>query len=156
MSKDIKQDEFNENWSRWEPDLSNLATNYYIANACYSYDGFKVILEEEGGNQKVEVLFYGISSVRITDEGRRLKLYESLISKYGLDFYRNWTFFKVEQSDYLQWLSAQSYEISDICKVKHFVLLGAESVLDVVTTCEPEVKILPSASTEKQKLGATK
>lgn len=76
--------DFAEIWSRWEPDIPNLATNYYIASASYSYDGFKIILEEEGGNQKLEVLFsYEISSVRITDEGRRLKLYEGLLDKYG-------------------------------------------------------------------------
>lgn len=67
MSKRTERDNFVEIWSRWEPDVSNLAPNYYIASACYDYDGFKVILEQEGGDQKVEILFYGISAVRITD-----------------------------------------------------------------------------------------
>lgn len=138
------QNDFNEDWSRWEPEVPNLANNYYIASACYSYDGFKVLLEEEGGDQRVEVLFpYGISSIRITEEGMDLKLGDNLSEKYGPDFYRNWCFFKIEQSSYLQWLSDQSYEISDFCKVKHFVLRGVNCMLDIATLHDqPEVKIL--------------
>ena len=144
MSESIVKNDFTEVWSRWEPDVPNLASKYYIASACYSYDGFKVILEEEGGGQKVELLFpYGISSVRVTEEGMELRIGDSLFDKYGPDFYRNWTFFKVEQSEYLKWLSIQSYEISDICKVKHFVLLGGNCMIDIATIHDlPEIKIL--------------
>lgn len=137
MSENIVKNDFNEIWSRWEPDVPNLACKYYIASICYNYEDFRVILEEEGGDHKIELLFSAISSFCITDEGRRLKLYDKLSDSYGTDFYRSWTFFKVEQSEYLKWLSIQSYEISDICKVQHFALLGIESVLDIRPLLKP-------------------
>jgi hypothetical protein len=52
MNQIVDPASFSEVWLRWEPDVPDLAPNYYIASACYSYDWFKVILEQEGGGDQ--------------------------------------------------------------------------------------------------------
>ena len=104
---------FNEVWHKWEP-TPKITGNYKIGDFGFTYDGFKVIVEHRESKQTVEVLFEGsIQAFRSTDEGRRLKLGYDLRAKYGADFLRYWSFFKVERSEYLEWISEQSYENSD-------------------------------------------
>ena len=136
---------FNEIWHRWEPNLE-ITGRYRIGDFGFTDDGFKIIVEHRETKQVVEILFNcTITAFRSTDEGRRLKLFYDLEAKYGSDFYRKWSFFKVENSDYLSWLSDQSYEISDLLQTKHFVILDSEEILDITSHIEPEFKILPSS-----------
>jgi hypothetical protein len=132
-----------ENWTKWEPDGIELANNYYLESFSYD-DGLKIILKEQGGGQTLQVLFDGqISAMRFADETMRLKLFDDLYNKYGKGFCRRWTFFKVEQSDCLQWLLSQSYEISDFYKIQHFVLIMDEDcVMEILVSYEPKIQII--------------
>lgn len=140
-----------EKWFKWDPAGVELANNYYLESFNYE-DGLKIILKEQGGGQVLQVLFDGqILSMRFADETMRLKLFDDLYNKYGKGFCRNWSFFKVEQSDYLQWLSSQSYAISDSYEIQHFALIMDEDcVLEVFVSYEPEFKILPSSDLQKR------
>ena len=139
---------FTEEWSRWDLDGQADQGNYYISTFNYECIGFRIILKKENikkddTQQIVEILFpYEISALRIVDEGLRLKLYRALSEKYGDDFYQKWAFFTVEKSDYLKWLSNQSYEISDSPKTKHFVIKGLDCLLDIITRHQPKIRIL--------------
>ena len=125
---------FNEVWHKWEP-TPKITGNYKIGDFGFTADGFKVIVEHRESKQTVEVLFEGsIQAFRSTDEGRRLKLGYDLRAKYGADFLRYWSFFKVERSEYLEWISEQSYEISDFLEVKHFVIIDSEEILEIIFT----------------------
>ena len=152
MDPEKKQlDLFEEDWIRWEPVDIKLANNYYLESFRYE-DGLKIILKEQGGGQTLQVLFDGqISAMRFADETMRLKLFKDLFNKYGVDFFRCWSFFKAEKSDYLQWLSSQSYEISDFYQIQHFALIMDEDcVIEIMVNYEPEFKILPSSDLQKR------
>lgn len=145
MNQENLENSFSEIWTRLDLGSLQVEGNYYVSTFSYEDDGFKIVLEQEDANQIVEILFpYEISAVRIVDEGLRMRLYHDLSVKYGDDFYIKWAFFIVEQSEYLKWLAVQSYEISDHCELKHFVIKALDCLLDVVTRREPEIKILNS------------
>ena len=74
-----------------------------------------------------------------TDETCQNKLVCLLGEKYGQDFYGDWTFFIVNDSPYIKYLSEQSYSFSDCMPLKHFVLIAADSVMNIISTREPEV-----------------
>jgi hypothetical protein len=139
----IQSTKFDESWSRWDLGLSAINGVYYITGIESNPSYFKIKLEQESTAQCVEVLFSGfVSAFRFVDEGLRLKLYSDLSEKYGADFYHYWTFFEVKNSDYLQWLAVQSYTVSDFYELRHFVIMGSDCMLDIVTACEPEVIII--------------
>jgi len=79
---------------------------------------------------------------RCVDEGVGFALFTNLSAKYGQQFYSAWPFFKVKNSDFLNWLSIRSGGVSDNYGLTHFVIKGANTILDVVASYEPEFKVL--------------
>ena len=66
--------------------------------------------------------------------------------KYGSDFYNNWSFFKVQNSEYLQWLANKSHGWSDSFSFTHFCILSGDEMIDIVTNYEPEIKVIKRLS----------
>lgn len=134
-----------EQWVKWEP-IKGLFQKYYIESILDSINGFEIVLfEGHDKKEKVHVVFENsIDAYKCSEEGFRLKTIWELGDKYGKDFYGDWTFFKVINSRYLQWLSEESVGMYDSLSFIHFSFLVADSVLDVVTTYEPKVKIIKS------------
>ena len=142
----------NEIWHRWEPVKSGLTGNYYIDYVENGDDGFKILLAQEKTEQKVEVLFkHWVYAYRSIEEGMRTVLWHKLSEKYGKDFYVNWSFFKLENSSYIKWISDECYGRIDSLEMNHFVIMGMEEVIDIIVGYEPQVSILP---TTEAKLGA--
>jgi len=67
-----------------------------------------------------------------------------LKNTYGGDFYGNWTFFKVENSSYLKWLSEQSCTVTDHLNLQHICCITEDSILDIATSYEPEISLIES------------
>ena len=142
----------NEIWHRWEPIKADLNGNYYIDLVEQSHNGFRILLEQEDTAQKIEILFTGlVLAYRGTEEGVRFHLFTLLSEEYGTEFYAQWTFFKVENSSYIKWVSGECYGVVDNLEPMHFVIMGLDLVLDIVASYEPQVTILPATS---PKLGA--
>ncbi len=131
----------NEKWERYEP-TKGLSRKYYIDSIKDSINCFQIILSDDyDGNNKVEVLFKdSVHAYRSTEESFNLKMMNSIDESYGTDFYSNWTFFKVENSEYIQWISEQSYGISDSQQLLHFCFIASDSILDVIAAYEPRVQ----------------
>ncbi len=129
-----------EKWSQWKP-LDNLADRYYIESISVSIDGFKILLvDAQKESKKVSVLFpHSVHAFRNTDETFRLLTIGYLDENYAPKFYGDWTFFKVENSEYLKWLSEQSHGISDSYKVIHFSIITDDEILDLAASYEPTV-----------------
>ena len=140
-----------EQWIRWEP-ISGLADKYEIESISDTFDRFTVILSDlKDEEKKVKVTFEGsVDAYRAVNESFRLKTFSELHEKYGVDFYGWWTFFKVADSEYLKWLSEQSYGISDAYSMIHFSFFGVETVLDVLTNYEPKVELIEQDFTVKK------
>lgn len=135
-----------EKWYRWEP-ANNLSKNYYIKSITDSVeDKFKIILSDaENSNKKILISFaHGVDAYRCTNESFTFLTIDSLEKTYGTDFYSNWAFFKVEDSEYLKWISKQSYGVYDGSKFPftHFCILGVDAVVDIINTYEPTITFL--------------
>jgi hypothetical protein len=142
-----------EHWIRWEP-ISNLQKKYYIEALCDSIQGFKVILfEMSNKNNKILIHFKdSVWAYRYAEEIVRCNLVYELGEKYGKEFFTDWTFYKVENSEYSKWATKQSLGIIEDWGLQHFCIAGLDSVLDIINVAEPKVTILnPSEYT----VGAT-
>jgi hypothetical protein len=132
-----------ETWSRWEP-IKNLSGRYYINSFLLSEESDLVIkLSDEHNLQKIEIRFDGaIDAYRYTNESFYFKTFGELTEKYSEDFYSNWSFFKVANSEYLTWLSEKSCTFSNEFPFIHFCIFGGDEVIDILARYEPKVKII--------------
>jgi hypothetical protein len=131
-----------ERWVQWEP-KKEFKGKYHIDIISDSLDGFELLLtSKEDENKKVKVLFGDVvDAYRNTDGSFRQKTIYYLDENYGTNFYTQWTFFKVLNSEYAQWLSAQSYKTFDFLQCIHFAIVTDDAVIDIVTNTEPQVEI---------------
>lgn len=134
--------EFVEQWEHWMP-INNLSKKYYIDYILSDSKIFKIILTDINNvKNKVHVVFEdSIHAFKWVDEIYRFKKIEQLNKQFGTNFCEEWTFFKVTNSDYLKWISDQSYGISDDRDLIHFSFIGANSILDVIDI-DPKVEII--------------
>lgn len=131
-----------ENWQRWEP-ISGLVKKYYVESLSDKVNGFELLLSEANNSNILQVLFPdSVHAYRSSDESFRQTTLQYLDEQYGSEFYSEWTFFKVEDSEYMQWLVSQSYEILESELLTHFVFLASDSIVDVIAAYEPLIKAL--------------
>lgn len=132
-----------EKWIKWEP-ISGLGKKYYIESITERVeDKFNMILFDSDTKKKVLISFpHGIDAYRSTDESFTLAIINYLGKTYGIEFYGDWTFFEVKNSEYLKWLSEKSYGISEDYGLRHFCILGVDSVIDMACTYEPTVTFI--------------
>ena len=127
-----------EKWTRWEP-IDNLQSKYYLVFIIDDEDGLKLIFESN--YRKLKIFFEnGVSSYIKTDEALRSALIKTFNKNYEPSFYGDWTFFKVENSQYLKWLSDQSNTLSDYYKLNHFACVTDEFIIDIAASGEPLVE----------------
>lgn len=126
-----------EEWIIWKP-IPNLASKYYVKSLSDRYSGFKILLEDAQNANQLQIIFKdGIDSFSRTDETFRFRTVIKLKEKYGADFYKNWTFFKIINSSYLQWLSLESYEESDARLLSHYCIVASDSIVDIINNKDP-------------------
>jgi len=130
-----------EHWIRWHS-LTELAEKYYFESVLYIKKDF-IILMSERNNRKnmVKITFKkSVRSYKYTDE--TYTLYHTIMKNelYGSSFYGDWTFFKVYNSDYLEWIKDQSK--NSLSGLTHFSLITPLSVLDIIATSEPIVELI--------------
>ncbi|MEV2911262.1 hypothetical protein ABNF65_22305 [Paenibacillus larvae] len=132
-----------EKWGRWEPKVG-LSSKYYVESLSDSIKGFRILLSDVNDEKKkIEVTFKeSVHAYRSTDESFRQSSINIIDEKYGTEFYAEWTFFKVNNSKYIQWLSEQSYGIAESETLIHFSFVARDSIVDVIAAYEPEIKII--------------
>lgn len=132
----------NEEWTRWEfcPGLSG---KYDIETLVSNLDGLFVKLSSPDNDRKVELAFTPCADAyRQTNESFIFVLPGKLEKKYGGEFFANWTFFKIANSEYLSWLSNRSQGYSEEFGFVHYCMLGDDAVIDIIARREPHIKIL--------------
>ena len=137
MSKNI----FDEKWFKWEPSV-NLKPNYDVISINDNMDHLKILLFSVDRKQKMSVIFGSSWAHKKSYESFRMHLIAQLSERYGDEFYTKWSFFKIENSNYLNWLSAESSGWTDMLNLNHFVIMGIDFIVDVVATEEPTFKFL--------------
>ena len=129
-----------EQWQKWIP-VENLSNKYYLKNIIDIQD-FKIILSDMQ-NSKIEVFFENsVFSYKRSIGSFSEELINDISEKYGTEFIKNWTFFKVSNSEYIKWLSEQSLGISIPYELKHFSFICSNCILDIASTYEPEVRTI--------------
>ena len=133
----------NEQWTKWVP-ITGLAQKYYIDSISDNIKEFSILLSEYyDRKKKIKIIFENsVDAYRSTDESFRLTTMEKLGQKYGRSFYGDWTFFKVTNSSYIQWLCDESYASSYTSSFIHFSFIAGDSILDVVTNYEPKIEVI--------------
>lgn len=123
-----------EQWIKWEP-LPGLARLYDIDKVSYTLEGLSILLSEfhENNAVKVRVTFTEIEAHRSTYETFRIK---------NSKFHENGTFFKIENSEYVTWLSEQGYSNDNSSLLIHVAIATEDTVLDIIATQEPTVQFV--------------
>lgn len=123
----------NEQWSRWEPQ-SNLATQYILENFVDGLDcKFEITLTEAlTPHKKLLVKFehnpYMYKNSNIEYKQKTLKTLQELL---GQDF-TNWAFFKVSNSNYIEWVVRHASGIYEANKFIHFVFVTRNSMIEII------------------------
>ena len=131
----------NQTWIQWKPS-EDLAPKYYIDSILDDLGSFEVILScTEDRSIKIKIHFEDAYSYRGTNKNFRKKLINLLDEKYGPEFVKECSFFKVTNSDYLDWFREEScgwcYDIA-----MHFSIVAENYVLDIIASYEPKVSSL--------------
>lgn len=134
-----------EKWTHWQP-IEALSKRYYLESITDDDEGLSLLfIEEKNQSNKLRLLFgYSADAYRKTYETYRSKLIHEVDEKYGGDFYGNRTFFKIENSSYVKWLSETSYNISDSHNFMHFAFFTDNFVIDVLALRDPKIEFLTS------------
>lgn len=120
--------------------MENLACQY----VCRCVDetdknGRYILLESENENNphKLEVDFRGA-------EISQSVIYGEFEHLYKKTEFLNWTFYEVEQSEYIDWITEHSYDILSGSKFeyRHFFILTKNCLIDVIALDEPVLKII--------------
>jgi len=131
-----------EKWIRWE--AANIAAKkYHIESITETIEEkFKVKLSDTANKEIIYVSFpEGIDAYRNTTESYTLGIIHYLEKNYNKDFYTQWIFFKIENSEYLKWLSEKSHGISDDYQLMHFCILALDSIIDIACTSYPVISV---------------
>lgn len=118
-----------------------LNVKYYIDSINDTINGLCILLSEvNDASLRVKVLFeHSVHAYRSTDESYRSNTINYLQDSYGVNFYRERTFFEITDSEYIQWLSKQSQGISDLEQISHYSILAVNSIVDVIAAYEPKI-----------------
>jgi|ERR1700733_3048098 len=133
-----------EKWTRWEP-IKNLSKHYYVKSISDTFSGgLKIKLIDDRDPEKKVLVSWpnSVDAYRKTYETFTLLTLSNIDKQYGENF-KGWTFFKIENSEYLKWISEQSCKITDSFNLKHFCIYSTEEMVDVLSCVEPEVSIIP-------------
>ncbi len=132
-----------EKWIKWNP-INKLSNQYYVESISDNFsEDLKIILIDDDNPQN-KVLITWANSVyayRKTYETFTILTLNNLDAEYGTVF-RNWSFFKIENSKYLKWLSEQSCGITDSLNLVHFCIYSTEEMFEVIANYEPNISLI--------------
>jgi hypothetical protein len=91
---------------------------------------------EDGKGAPVYVRFDDYFVYRKRDEGDSYRTFQELdrVATFKIGLYR------VEESEFVQWFGEESAPIRDVTKLKHFWLATLNSIIDVISLDEPEIR----------------
>lgn len=129
-----------EQWNRWKP-IKELEKKYKIVNISENLNGFSIELVSTNKEQNTMSLIFeqSVNAYRFADQEFKQNIINSLTKEYSEEYFKEWTFFKVDNSSYIEWLSEQSLGWSDEFPFIHFSLVGYDSILDIACDYEPKI-----------------
>jgi len=133
--------EMKEIWKVYRDDIIPTG-KYEVISVSQDYEGTKVVLE--GNECSVEILFGSVDSLRITDEGRRLRTYNEVesIQEYRTNF-NGLPLYTVENSEFVEWIAKESAGF--YTDSTHYAIMTIDDIVDIVALFPPEVSVKPIA-----------
>lgn len=109
---------------------------YEVSEVIQNSEGTVIKLMGEKNN--MDITFGFVDSLRITDEGRRIRTYNEneSIQKYRENFIGN-PLYKVEQSEYFEWIKKESAGFST--DLEHYAIITENDLIDVLSTFPPTI-----------------
>ncbi|WP_420993162.1 hypothetical protein ACKI2N_023545 [Cupriavidus sp. 30B13] len=98
-------------------------------------DGFTVSIELEGSDAKLTLVFDGALVVRRMDEGDMLRTLPEIGSTGGAGK----MLYMVENSPFLNWFVEESCHTRSAITIKHFLVAGINTAVDVISFDEPKI-----------------
>jgi hypothetical protein len=141
QNQKVKMKMMSEQWRKWEP-IPGLEGIYDLEKLCDDLTGYEIILvHSKDKNKKIRLVWKtSVHSCTRTDKIFASKIIASIDRKYGSEFHKNWSFFSLEDSDYLKRLYEESHTLSEsFYGVIHFAIITSDSIIDIIPAYEPEV-----------------
>ena len=129
--------EMNEEWVVYKEDIIPVDC-YTVISVSQDCKGTKIILE--GKRYSIQVKFMDIDSLRITDEGRRIRTYHEIesIQEYRKGFLGR-PVFTVENSEFLDWLKKESAGI--YTEFTHYAIMTIDDIIDIAAIFPPRIDV---------------
>lgn len=106
-------------------------------------DEFGLTIKLESNEYCVNIFFGGGASLRMLEEGIVL---ENIFSgddakKYEKDKFYN-VIYKIQDSEFNKFIKSISNELFDFLKLKHYVVVTMNYIIEVITQWEPEIEVV--------------
>ena len=129
-----------EEWVQWHPPIA-VATKYLTQDIFDRAYGLQIELSDSKDSSNRLLLSFSprVYAYRSCDETLRYNLIHLLSNRYGESFYGYWNFFIIKNSSYIRQLALQARGECDLSEAVHYCLLGADLVIDIAATSEPQL-----------------
>ena len=138
---------FAEEWFKWMP--SNALSNKYELKLFKDLPGEYVclVLYDSIKMHTVKIIFEGwIDVYQCTDIKYKDRKLAEIENKYGPDFIKHWSFFKVKNSDFKAWGNEESLGLIDLffsdSNYAQYTFVTTNFIIDVITGCEPKIEVI--------------
>lgn len=133
-----------EIWSSWEP-VERFSNMYEIEDMITTETTIEIILSSfpENSPKMIRIFFdKGYTAYRFSDETYRIDTLHFVSETYK-DSLKNWSFFRVSNSQYIKSLNENNYEINKNIFM-HFTIFTSNFVLEILSQHEPKVELINS------------
>ena len=132
-----------EIWHKWEPLVNGLSKKYIIKSVDNVIGEYNIYLYDNEKNKTIRVNFYESTAIsRRTNIKYRSAELNKLAAEHGKEFYEEWTFFKISNSAYVRELVEESYGMLNPAYCIHFVIVGSNCIVDVITDHDPKIEFI--------------
>jgi len=128
-----------EKWIQWKP-VDNLEKLYTANSIKFINTEIIVTLTPVNQSNNAKIAFSASAAAyRFTSSPYDLSAYAKKAICYPNT---NWSFFQVENSSYLKWLSKMSSTLSDDQKFSHYVITAKNKTIEMIIHHEPDIDFL--------------
>ena len=132
-----------ERWEKWKP-VSSKYSELFIEKIVSDTRGLFVHLKGIN-NKRVVIAFENtMYSEQVTKKKGFLKKMSEVEEKEGINFFKNWPFYKVKNSGYLKWIHDESYGLYERVldkPLEHYVIVSRTLVFEVIAPNDPQIEI---------------
>src|SRR5690348_3691652 len=116
---------YHEEWIQWQP-FEDVHGKYSLKIIQSDSKEFFITLYKKDSKEELKLSICGEQDIyRVTKTYYRQDLFNFLKTNYGELFYKDWTFFKIKNSSYKEWLEEESYGVFNLGNAEriHYCLL---------------------------------